>query len=336
MYLAGDIGGTKTSLALFDPDQGPEKPVFEATFRSARYPSLEAVVRDFLGQAHAKVDCAAFGVAGPVVNGRSEITNLPWVMDEAQLRNSLELEFASLLNDLAAVASAVPHLKPEDLHTLQEGNPVEHGSIAVIAPGTGLGEAYLTWDGSRYRPHASEGGHTDFGPTTALEAGLLRHLQERFGHVSYERIASGSGIPNIYNYLKHVGYAHEPDWVAEQLAAAEDPAPVIVAAALNTEQSCDLCRTTLETFVSVLGAETGNLALKIMATGGIYLGGGIPPRIMPALTNGAFLQAFLNKGRFADLLADFPLHVILDSRVGLRGAAYQVFELAEHPKSPHE
>lgn len=328
MYLAGDIGGTKTSLALFDPENGPEKPFYEATFPSSRYPSLEAVVRDFLGQAHARATCAAFGVAGPVVNGRSEITNLPWVMDEENLQASLDLEFASLLNDLAAVATAVPHLNSGDLFTIQDGKPVEGGSIAVIAPGTGLGEAYLTWDGVRYLPFASEGGHTDFGPTTPLESGLLRYLQERFGHVSYERIASGSGIPNIYNYLKQVGYAQEPGWVADQIAAAPDPAPVIVAAALNTERPCDLCRTTLETFVSVLGAETGNLALKVLATGGIYLGGGIPPRIMPALTSGAFLQAYLNKGRFADLLADFPLHVIMDPRVGLRGAAYRVFELA--------
>jgi glucokinase len=327
MLLAGDIGGTKTSLALFDETKGVSSPVYSDRLLSARYPSLESLVRDFLGQAGEDAAHAVFAVAGPVIGGRSEITNLPWVIDESVLKEHLNLETARLINDLAAVAYAIPHLGPEDLETLQEGKPVEGGSLAVIAPGTGLGEAYLTWDGERYLAFPSEGGHADFAPTSAIEAGLLRHLQERFGHVSYERIASGSGIPNIYNYLKAVGFAHEPDWLAKELAAADDPAPVIVQAAMKGDPHCDLCRTTLDIFISVLGSETGNLALKIMATGGVYLGGGIPPHIMPALTTGAFRQQFLNKGRFADLLEDFPVHVITDPGAGLRGAAYYLVEM---------
>ncbi len=326
MLLAGDIGGTKTNLAIFDSARGPRDPVQTGTFPSAKYPSLETVVRDFLGDAHLKVARAAFGVAGPVVAGRAEVTNLPWVMDETQLAAALDLEKVTLLNDLAATANAVPHLAATDVHTIQAGQRVAGGTIAVIAPGTGLGEGFLTWHGGHYLPFASEGGHTDFAPTNPLEAGLLRYLQERFGHVSYERITSGSGLPNIYHYLKDNGYAQEPAWLAEQLAAAPDPSPVITNAALDPNRPCDLCQMTLQTFVSVLGAEAGNLALKLLATGGVYLGGGIPPRILPALTDGTFITAFLHKGRFADLLAKIPINVITDPRVALLGAAYKVFE----------
>ena len=327
MLLAGDIGGTKTALALFDETHGPDAPIYEVSLQSGKYPSLESLVRDFLGQSGLDASHAVFAVAGPVIGGKSEITNLPWVIDEHILKGALNLETVRLINDLAAVAYAIPHLERKDLHTLQEGKPVAGGSMAVIAPGTGLGEAFLTWDGTRYLAFPSEGGHTDFAPTSPLEAGLLRYLQERFGHVSYERIISGSGIPNIYNYLKQMGFALEPEWLAKELAAADDPAPVIFKAALDGEPSCDLCRATLDIFISVLGSETGNLALKIMSTGGVYLGGGIPARIMPALSTGAFRQAFLNKGRFADLLEEFPVHVITDNRAGLRGAAYYLVEL---------
>lgn len=326
MLLAGDIGGTKTSLAIYDRNRGPRAPVMEKSFPSREYPSLETVVRDFLGGAHLKVGRAAFGVAGPVISGRAEVTNLPWVLDETQLADALEMERVSLLNDLVAVANAVPHLTPADLHTLQPGSPAPGGTIGVIAPGTGLGEGFLTWDGARYLPFGSEGGHTDFAPTTALEAGLLRYLQERFGHVSYERICSGIGLPNVYHYLKETGFAAEPGWLAADLAAAPDSTPVIIRAALDAERPCDLCRMTLQIFVSVLGAEAGNLALKLLATGGVYLGGGIPPRILPALGDGAFMQAFLNKGRFGDLLGRVPVHVIMDARAALLGAAYRVFD----------
>ena len=321
LSLAGDIGGTKTNLAIFSPEAGPLAPLAEATFPSGRYPSLEALVQEFLTQVNLKVTRASFGVAGPVVAGQSRITNLPWVMDELQLQEALGLSGVRLLNDLEAIANGVPSLEPADLHTLNVGERASEGAIAIIAPGTGLGEAYLTWDGARYQAHASEGGHSGFAPTNPLEMGLLRHLRERFEHVSYERICSGRGIPNIYAYLRDSGHAEEPDWLAEQLAAADDPTPIIVNNALNSDSACDLCAATLNSFVSILGTEAGNLALKVLATGGVYLGGGIPPRILPALEEGRFLDAFRAKGRMSDLMERMPVHVILNPKVALLGAA---------------
>jgi glucokinase len=327
MLLAGDIGGTKTTLAVFSPEAGPRAPLAEATFRSAEYPSLETLAREFLSQVDSKVDRASFGVAGPVASGRAVATNLPWAIDETQLRATLNLSSVRLLNDLTALAHAVPFLESTDLHTLNEGRPVPGGAIAVIAPGTGLGEAFLTWDGSRYHPHPSEGGHADFAPTNALELGLLGHLQDRHGHVSYERVCSGRGLPSIYAYLRDSGRATEPAWLTEQLAAVDDPAPVIVNAALDEDRPCELCAATLGMFASILGAEAGNLALKVLASGGVYLGGGIPPRILPALESEQFLQAFHYKGRFSDLLMQIPVHVILDPKVALLGAACHGLEV---------
>jgi glucokinase len=326
MYLAGDVGGTKTNLAIFDAAKGPRQPLAQKKFTSAKYPSLAALIRDFLGQAHTNVVRATIGVAGPVVAGRSEITNLPWILDEDQLQEDLELEHIALINDLVATANAIPFLEPNSLHTLYSGKPEPTGTIGVIAPGTGLGESYLIWSGERYLPFASEGGHTDFGPTSPLEFGLLRYLQERFGHVSYERICSGMGLPNIYHYLKEMGFAEEPPWLTEELQTVEDITPVIARIAQDTERPCDLCRTAMETFITVLGAEAGNLALKLLATGGIYLGGGIPPRILPLLSDGLFINSLQKKGRFSDLLAKVPVHVIMDGDVALTGAAYHVFE----------
>jgi glucokinase len=276
------------------------------------------------------VDRASFGVSGPVVDGQAEITNLPWVLDEMQLAEALGLSSVRLLNDLDAIAHAVPLLKSDDLHTLNVGQPVSGGAIAVIAPGTGLGEAFLVWDGSRYRAQASEGGHADFAPTNLLEIGLLRYLLQRFEHVSYERVCSGRGIPHIYAYLKDSGYAEEPTWLAEQLATADDPTPIIAKAALDEARPCELCVATLNTFVSVMGAEAGNLALKVVATGGVYLGGGIPPRILPALEKKPFMEAFQRKGRLSDLMAEIPVHVILDPKVALLGAACHGLEATHY------
>jgi len=340
MLLAGDIGGTKTNLAIFSPEAGPRAPLAEATFPSADYPSLEALAHEFLSQVNLKVEQASFGVAGPVVAGRVTITNLPWVIEETQLQATLNLSPVRLLNDLEAIAHAVPFLEPDDLHTLNEGEPAPGGTIAIIAPGTGLGEAFLVWDGSRYRPHASEGGHADFAPTNPLQIELLRYLLDRFEHVSCERVCSGMGLPNIYAYLKDSGYADEPAWLAEQLAVADDPTPVIVNTALRSfgyalrlrsgqaqditlgrERRCELCVATLNVFVSILGAEAGNLALKVLPTGGVYLGGGIPPRILPALEQKRFMGSFRRKGRFSALLARVPVHVILNPKVALLGVA---------------
>ena len=321
MLLAGDIGGTKTNLAIFSSETGPRIPLAEASFPSGDYPSLESLAGEFLTLTNLPVEYASFGVAGPVVGTQATITNLPWVMDEDQLREKLELASVRLLNDLAAIAHAIPYLEEDDLHTLNAGQTASSGNLAVIAPGTGLGEAFLTWDGTRYHAYASEGGHADFAPNTLLEIEMFRYLQERFGHVSYERVCSGSGIPNIYHFLKDSGYAREPAWLAEQLAAVDDPTPVIVNAAQDGKNPCDLCVETLNIFVSVLGAETGNLALKVMATGGVFLGGGIPPRIISALESPRFIQAFTHKGRFSDLLSNIPVHIICNPKVALLGAA---------------
>jgi len=324
--LAGDVGGTKTNLAVFDSEVSMHDPLQEASFRSAAYESLEALVQEFLDQSQESFERAAFGVAGPVVGGIARITNLPWVMEEHHLERVLGIERVRLMNDLAAIAYAVPHLTPDDLITLNEGRPDPGGAIAVIAPGTGLGEAFCTVADTHYVAHPSEGGHADFAPTNDVEIALLGYLIDHFDHVSYERICSGMGLPNIYRFFKETGRYAEPSWLAERLAEADDPTPLIVEAALDENLDCPLCQATLEIFVSVLGAEAGNMALKVLATGGVYLGGGIPPRILPALKSGLFLDAFLRKGRLSHLLAPIPVHVIMNPKAPLLGAAHRGFE----------
>jgi glucokinase len=324
MLLSGDIGGTKTQLALYSTGQ-ILKYEQDALFKSADYPSLETIVQKFLTETGAAVDRAVFGVAGPVVNGESKITNLPWHITETSLSQTLELPVAAvkLLNDLEVIAYAVPHLPADDL-TLLNANPLDtnpDGHKAVIAPGTGLGEAILFHHNDEYHVLPSEGGHADFAPHNNLQIGLLRYLSNKYNHVSYERVCSGGlGIPNIHAYLREIREAEESPQVAERLRQATDPTPIIIQAAMANE--CELCRATLNTFVSILGAEAGNLALKVMATGGIYLGGGIPPRILSKLKDGTFMAAFVNKGRFAGLLSHIPVYVILNKNPGLLGAAH--------------
>ncbi|MFO7917922.1 MAG: glucokinase [Anaerolineae bacterium] len=327
MLLVADIGATKTNLAIFSRQDGPRKPLTEASFSSEDYEGLEAVVREFLEDVDLSVDSACIGVAGPVIDGRARGTNLPsWTIDEREVKEALDLSWVRVLNDLEVMANAVPILEEEDVETLNAGRPVSHGPVGVVAPGTGLGEGFLVWDGSRYRAYASEGGHTDFGPNNAQERGLLAHLCERFGHVSYERVCSGMGISNIYGYLKVSGYVDEPAWIAEQLEGVEDKTPIIVETAMDPEKECPLCSTTLEMFISILGAEAGNLALKLVATGGIYLGGGIPPRILPALKEDTFMKGFLTKGRMEYVVEKIPVYVILTPKAPLWGAAYYGLE----------
>jgi glucokinase len=326
MLLVGDIGGTKTKLAIFSSrDELHATPLREATYPSAIYPDLATLVRHFLAQSHVSVDRAIFGVAGPVLAGRAKITNLPWMMDEGELQKALDIPSVRLLNDLDAMAHAVPFLEARDLCTLNAGRPERNGTLAVIAPGTGLGEAFLTWNGTRYQAHPSEGGHTDFAPTTLPELELLRYLLGRFEHVSYELVCSGMGLPNVYAYFKEVAAIDEPAWLSEQIAAVEDCTPVIIKAALDRERRCDLAVAALNMFAAILGAEAGNLALKVLATGGVYLGGGIPPRILPFLQDEQFMRAFKHKGRFSRLLAEVPVHVVLNPRLALLGAAYRGF-----------
>jgi len=324
LLLAGDIGATKTELAVFSSQAG-RTPLAAAAFPSAAYSGLEALVGEFLAQVRLPVEHAVFGVAGPVLEGRVSATNLPWEMEEGHLKAALGLRSVRLINDLEAMAWAIPHLEAADLYTLNPGRPAPGGTIAVIAPGTGLGEAFLTWDGTRYRPYPSEGGHADFAPRSPLEADLWHYLHGRFGHVSYERLCSGRGLPNIYAFLKESGRASEPAWLTTRLRAVEDPTPVLIEAALGVRR-CEICVTALELFVSILGAEAGNLALKVLARGGVYLGGGIPPRILPALQQENFLEAFRSKGRMEGLLARIPVHVILNPRTGLLGAAFRGLE----------
>jgi glucokinase len=319
MLIAGDIGGTKTLLALYVPEAGPRKPVAQAEFHSADYPSLDDVVRAFVAQVNLPVEAACFDVAGPVISGRARLTNLPWVLDEGMMQQSLGLKRVTLLNDLKAVAYAIPHLGPDDVHTINDGRADPHGPLAVIAPGTGLGEAFLIWNGNEYVACSSEGGHADFAPTNETQAALWQHVFHRYGHVAYERVCSGSGLPNIYDFLRDSGHAPEPPEFAGALASAPDPTPVIVQAALEDPANA-LCAATLDLFVSILGAEAGNLALKVLATGGLYLGGGIPPRIGSRLDDGRFMQAFVSKGRFTDLLAKIPVKLIT-TQAALFGAA---------------
>jgi glucokinase len=319
MLIAGDIGGTKTLLALYVPESGARKPIAQAEFHSANYHSLEDIVRAFIEQTNRPVEAACFDVAGPVINGRAHLTNLPWVLDEGMMEQTLGLKRVMLLNDLKAVAYAVPHLLPEDVHTINEGRADPHGPMAVIAPGTGLGEAFSIWNGSTYVACSSEGGHADFAPTDETQAALRHYLSDRYGHVAYERVCSGSGLPNIYDFLRDSKFAPEPAALAAILAQAADRTPIIVEAAMQDPAEA-LCGATLDLFVSILGAEAGNLALKVLATGGVYLGGGIPPRILSRLDDGRLMRAFVSKGRFADLLAKVPVKVIT-TQAALLGAA---------------
>jgi glucokinase len=282
-----------------------------------------------MSQIRLPVRQASIGVAGPVVDGRSKTTNLPWRVDAHQLRDTLRLESVRLINDLAAIANAVPLLKPEDLYAINAGKPRQAGALAVIAPGTGLGEAFLSWNGTRYIAHESEGGHTDFAPTTPLQIDLLRYMQARFDHVSCERVCSGLGLPNIFAFLKDSGVAQVPNELARRIADSTDPTPIIVNSALESREQNDICAETLNLFVSILSAEAGNLALKVLATGGVYLGGGIPPRILSVLDPERFMASFSHKGRFAEMLSTVPVHVIMNPKAALLGAAAFGFDPTE-------
>jgi glucokinase len=323
ILLAGDVGGTKTNLALCSSEIGVANALSEQSFPSEKYPDLESMLHEFLRNEKSQIDSACFGVAGPVINGRAGITNLNWIVDENNLAREFKLASAHVINDLVATSYFVPHLTSEkDVYPLNKGNPVMNGNLAVIAPGTGLGEASLIWDGSRYRPIASEGGHCDFAPFGEAQIEMLQDLHELWDHVSWERVCSGLGMRNIYNYYhKDPIFAYEKAAMENETAGLEDPAPFIVEKALTEKAPCSTCQATLNTFVEILGAEAGNLALKVLATGGVYLGGGIPPKIIPALTKGLFMQAFQRKGRMSNLLAKMPVKVIMNPRAALLGAA---------------
>jgi len=320
MLIAGDIGGTKTDLAIYSTESGPHAPLAETERHSADYPSLQTMVVEFLGQVKMSVDVASFDVAGPVINGRVKTTNLPWVMDESTLAKDLNLKAAHLMNDLEAVARAVPALRVEDVVTINKGEPVANGPIAIIAPGTGLGESFLTWNGSQYIAHGSEGGHSDFAPTDERQIRLLAYLLPRFGHVGVERVCSGIGVPNIYEFLRDVEKIPERPEVAQMIASAKDHTKVIVNAAVDPQHPSELCQETVEMLVSILASEAGSLALKVLATGGVYIAGGVALHLLNALQEPRFTETFTRKGRFRDLMQRIPIHVIT-TRAALVGAA---------------
>ena len=325
MILAGDIGGTKTVLAIYaEITQVPANPVHEIRFKSADYQSFETIIKDFLDQTGEKPSAACFGVAGPVKDRCSKITNLPWEISADEIERTCGIPKVSLINDLKAIAVSVPHLDKDGLFTLNSGTPDPMGNRAVIAPGTGLGIAFLVWIGARYRAFASEGGHTAFSPRDPQEIKLLAFLTRRYGHVSFERVCSGSQLSNIYDYFLENKIFPEPVWLRSKLAGTADKTPVIVETAL--ENKAEICEATLDMFVRALGTATSNMAVMLLPTGGIYLGGGIPPRILKRLARPDFLGRIADKGRFFSLCANMPVHVILEPKAALHGAARYCFE----------
>ena len=319
MILAGDIGGTKANLAVFDESGEQLNIVIEQKFVSRDYTNLDEIVNGFTATHQMSFDAACFGIAGPVKNGRSIATNLPWVVDASALAQNLGLQSVELINDLEANGYGIAVLGADDFVILNQGSANSEGNAAIIAAGTGLGEAGFYWDGKGYYPFACEGGHGDFAPRNELEIELLRYLQFRFERVSYERVLSGPGLFNIYQFLRDTGRGEEPTWLAEKIQQ-KDPAAVISDSAL--EERSDLCMHALELFVSLYGAEAGNLALKIMATGGVYIGGGIAPKIIKMLARENFMRAFTRKGRMQALLEQMPVRVILNDKTALLGAAH--------------
>ena len=317
MILAGDIGATNARLAYFQPQNGHLKLVSERVFPSQQHSELGEIVSQFMDDSGTRPEAACFGIAGPVRNGRVEASNLPWVIEQSRLANQLRLP-TLLINDLEANAWGIGGLAPSDLVPLNRGSQTPVGNQVVIAPGTGLGEAGLFWDGSRHHVFACEGGHADFAPQGDLQIELLRFLEQRFGHVSYERILSGPGLVNVYEFLRQAESGKESQELASAMKHG-DPAAAISRAALDGTDA--LAEKTLDLWIKVYGGEAANLALKAMATGGLFLAGGISPKILPKLQGPSFMQSFLDKGRMRSLVEAMPVQVIMNEKAGLLGAA---------------
>jgi glucokinase len=317
MILAGDVGGTKVDLALYDFIDGNLKYARDKQYPAKEYSGLEEIVKEFI--VAEKVTAACFGVPGPVREGRLRLTNLPWTLDSRELAAQLKIDYVFLINDLQANGYGIAELGADQIFTLSEGDARQIGNRALISAGTGLGEAFMIWDGRDYVPYPSEGGHADFAPRNEDEIDLLRFLKQKYnGRISFERVVSGQGLTNVYEFLREVRGLEEPAWLAERIAT-EDPNAVITELALAAKS--EICEKTMDMFVSAYGAEAGNLALKILSVGGLYVGGGIAPRILEKLKDGAFMKAFTDKGRMGQLLVNMPVRVILESRTALLGAA---------------
>jgi len=332
ILLAGDIGATKTRLGLFSGSKDHYRLLFEKIFPSQHYSGLEILVTKFLG-AKKKIASACFGVAGPVIDvagpvikGKTKVTNLPWVIRAKSLQKKLGLRKVGLINDLVANAYGISLLKEKDFETLNVGKK-RRGNAALISAGTGLGEAALFWNGKDHIPSPSEGGHADFAPRNRLEMELLQYLMGRFGHVSYERVLSGTGLLHLYQFLRDSKrYGREPEWLSKRMKQ-EDPAAVISEVAQQRKNR--LCTMALDLFTSIYGAAAGNLALQVMAIGGVYVGGGIAPKIIWKLKNTTFMKAFKSKGRYSRMLAHIPVKVIMNDRAALLGAARYAMKLLE-------
>jgi len=315
--IAGDIGGTKTRLAVIEVAGTQLRIEREADFSSRGFATFEALLADFLAGMQVPAH-AAFGIAGPVRGRAVRATNLPWYIEADALQQRFGFKTCLLLNDLEATAYGLPALAAEDLLTLQAGEQDAGGNAAIIAAGTGLGEAGLYWDGQQHHPYATEGGHTSFSPQSELEMDLLRYLQRRYVHVSWERVVSGMGLLDLHDFLRSYRKAAVPQWLEDEIRTGDAAAAISRAALAGSD---DICSETLECFVRLYGAEAGNLALKTMSCGGVYVGGGIAPKILPLLQHNLFMQAFLRKGRMLPLLEAMPVRVILNDRVALYGPA---------------
>ena len=319
MILSGDIGATRTRLAAFETEGNRLQCVVEKIYMSQDYPGLPEILTQFIRTEGIPVHSACFGVAGPVRSGRSKISNLPWIIDSRELAKQLKLNSVGLLNDLEAYAYGIDALESKDFVTLSEGSEDAEGNRAVISARTGLGVAGLFWDGFRHHPFPCEGGHADFAPHNDLEIELLAYLRKKYDRVSYERIISGPGIRNIYDFLRDTHKAEEPAWLHDQLNASPDPPALI--SQLAMEGKAPICDQTLSIFVSAFGAETGNCALHYMTTGGIFIGGSIAAKNVAKMKDPVFMRSFLDKGRMEALLKDMPVKIILNDDCGLIGAA---------------
>ncbi len=321
--LAGDIGATRVRLGIFKVEGDSFHPFLERNFLSKNYKGIEDVLKEFL-EGKPEITAGCLGIAAPITGDIIKLTNLPWMIHPRKIQKEFSIKRLEIINDLVANAYGIPMLRPNDLNVLNKGK-IRYGNAALLSAGTGLGEAILFWDGKKYSPSPSEGGHVEFAPRNPLEFKFLKYLMKHFHHVSYERVLSGDGLFYIYQFLKEEkGFGEEPEWLSKKIAQGDPPAVISEVARLKRNR---LCIKALDMFSSIYGAAAGNVALHVMALGGIYIGGGIAPKIIWKLKDGSFMKAFKDKGRYSDLLSQIPVRVIMNDRAGLLGAASRAFHL---------